>query len=122
MPPTVAPFRNYLFILFFLETVSCILSCSRTYYIADDDFELLLILLSLPLECCDYRHVLLNLVYLVLRIKHRTLYIPGMCSTNQATSPALKLALIKFTYIKCLLFLWCLLIGQAFLFDLHNLV
>lgn len=106
IPPSYASYScsfqklSFHFILFSCDRVSCILGCSQTHYIAEDDFELLLILLFLPLECWDYRHVPLNLVYLALRIKLRALYILGMCSTNQATSPALKLAFIKFTYIK----------------------
>lgn len=69
----------------FLKTGSYVARAKTMFYVADDYFELSILLP--PPECWYYRHVLPSLVYVVLGIKYRDLCILGKLSESYTTYP-----------------------------------
>lgn len=69
--------------LFVSDSVSRIPSCPPTFYIAEDDFEFV-ILLPLPLKCWDFRAMPPHPVYVVLEIEPRALCVlDKSCSVTE---------------------------------------
>lgn len=73
--------------LFFSKIISCSPRYPWTFYVVEEELELL-ILLPPPPKCRDYRYAPLYLLYVVLGIKPRILCMLGMHFTGWATSQA----------------------------------
>lgn len=80
-------FLGNLFLIYFGDSISCIPGWSQSGHVAEDNLELIILLLPPP-ECWDYRHMSPLMVFKVLEMEPRGLCKVGKHPSYRDTSPA----------------------------------